>query len=73
MSTHLVRLESDENHHYAFSASPTVMMIIMTTHLLRLQPGLTGQLELFQEDKDDDKEDGHDEHHDDDADENEWI
>ena len=42
MSMHHLRLQSDDNHHDAPSASPAVRMIIMTTHSLqrRLTPHL---------------------------------
>ena len=33
-----------DNHHYASPASPAAMMIIMTTHRLRVKPGLTAHL-----------------------------
>ena len=42
-------------------------MIIMSTHLLRLQSGLTGHLKFescINKDKDDDEEDDDDEHRD---------
>ena len=40
----------------------------MSTHLLHLKSGLTGQLKRIYKDKDDDEEDVDDEHRDDDAD-----
>ena len=59
MSTHLLHLKSDENHHDASSASPAVIMISMTTHRLHLQSG-----RIYAKDEDDDKE-GDDINHDD--------
>ena len=57
MSTQLLHLKSDENHHDASSASPAVIMTIMSTHLLHLQRCLTRHLKRIEEKDDEDNRD----------------
>ena len=63
MSTHLLHLQSEENHHDASSASPAVTVIILTTHPLRHQSVSNATLEMYSierdaDDYDDDDDDG---------------
>ena len=53
MPMHLLHLQSDDNDHGASSASPAVMIILVTTRPLHHQRCLTPQLKCIERDGDD--------------------